>query len=142
MINVVDLMTLQSVAEHPHGLADKEFDTLFTTDKSIIFAYHGYPWLIHRLSYRRTKHRNLHVRGYKVEGTTTTPFDIVVLNDLDCFHLVADVIDRVPSLGYSAAHVKRMVRDKLIEHRQYIMQYGEDMSEIKDWTWRHQPDLG
>ncbi len=135
VINVVDLMTLQPEEEHPHGLSDREFDTLFTTDKPIIFAYHGYPWLIHRLTYRRTNHKNLHVRGYKEEGTTTTPFDICVLNDLDRFHLVEDVIDRVPKLGYVAAYAKQAVRDKLIEHKQYITTYGEDMPEIRAWKW-------
>ncbi len=136
VINVVDLMTLQPKEEHPHGLSDKEFDTLFTTDKPIIFAYHGYPWLIHRLTYRRTNHKNLHVRGYKEEGTTTTPFDMLVLNDLDRFDLVADVIDRVPKLGYMAAYTKQYVRDKLIEHNQYIEKYGQDMPEIREWTWK------
>ena len=135
VINVVDLMTLQPEEEHPHGLSDKDFDTLFTTDKPIIFVYHGYPWLIHRLTYRRTNHKNLHVRGYKEEGTTTTPFDMAVLNDIDRFHLVADVIDRVPKLGPVAAYAKQLVRDKLIEHRQYITRYGEDMPEIRDWKW-------
>ncbi|MFA7632135.1 MAG: phosphoketolase family protein [Thiohalomonadaceae bacterium] len=134
-INVVDLMTLQPKEEHPHGLSDKDFDTLFTTDKPIIFAYHGYPWLIHRLTYRRTNHYNLHVRGYKEEGTTTTPFDMVVLNDLDCFHLVADVIDRVPTLGYRAAHLKQAMHNKRIEHREYIIKHGDDMPEVKDWQW-------
>ncbi len=135
VINVVDLMTLQPREEHPHGLSDSEFDTLFTTDKPIIFAYHGYPWLIHRLTYRRTNHKNLHVRGYKEEGTTTTPFDMVVRNDLDRFHLVSDVIDRVEKLGYAAAYAKQALRDKLIEHREYITKYGEDMPEIRNWTW-------
>lgn len=134
-INVVDLMTLQPKEEHPHGLSDKDFDTLFTTDKPIIFAYHGYPWLIHRLTYRRTNHYNLHVRGYKEEGTTTTPFDMVVLNDLDRFHLVADVIDRVPTLGYRAAHLKQAMHNKRIEHREYIIKHGDDMPEVKDWQW-------
>jgi xylulose-5-phosphate/fructose-6-phosphate phosphoketolase len=135
MINVVDLMTLQPREEHPHGLSDREFDVLFTTDKPVIFAYHGYPWLIHRLTYRRTNHDNLHVRGYKEEGTTTTPFDMAVLNDLDRFHLVADVVDRVPGLGYRAAHLRQFMRDKRIEHRQYIRLHGEDMPEIRDWQW-------
>jgi len=135
VINVVDLMTLQPKEEHPHGLSDWEFDALFTTDKPIIFVYHGYPSLIHRLTYRRTNHKNLHVRGYKEEGTTTTPFDICVLNDLDRFHLVSDVIDRVPKLGYAAAYAKQAVRDKLIEHKQYITKYGEDMPEIREWKW-------
>ncbi len=135
IINVVNLMKLQPQSEHPHGLSDKEFDTLFTTDKPLIFAFHGYPWLIHRLTYRRTNHKNLHVRGYKEEGTTTTPFDMVVLNDLDRFHLVADVIDRVPKLGYMAAYAKQAIRDKRIEHKEYIAKYGDDMPEIRDWTW-------
>jgi xylulose-5-phosphate/fructose-6-phosphate phosphoketolase len=135
VINVVDLMTLQPHEEHPHGLSNEDFDGLFTQDKPIIFAYHGYPWLIHRLSYRRTNHKNLHVRGYKEEGTTTTPFDMVVRNDLDRFHLVMDVVDRVPKLGSSAAYLKQMSRDKLIEHRRYITEYGEDLPEVRDWRW-------
>ena len=136
VINVVDLMTLQPQSEHPHGLSDKDFDTLFTTDKPIIFAYHGYPWLIHRLTYRRTNHGNLHVRGYKEEGTTTTPFDMVVVNDLDRFHLVGDVVDRVPSLGTRAAYVKQLIRDKLIAHKSYIDKHGEDLPEVRNWRWQ------
>lgn len=135
VVNVVDLMTLQPDTEHPHGLSDKDFDSFFTTDKPILFAFHGYPWLIHRLTYRRTNHKNLHVRGYKEEGTTTTPFDMVVMNDLDRFHLVGDVIDRVPGLQNVGAHVKQMIRNKLIEHKQYINKYGDDMPEVRDWTW-------
>jgi len=135
MVNVVDLMTLQPKEEHPHGLSNSDFDTLFTTDKPIIFAYHGYPWLIHRLTYRRTNHHNLHVRGYKEEGTTTTPFDMLVRNDMDRYHLVADVIDRVSTLGYRAAHVKQLVRDKRTEHREFIVRHGQDMPEIRNWRW-------
>ncbi|MEN6336771.1 MAG: phosphoketolase family protein, partial [Phycisphaerales bacterium] len=136
VVNVVDLMTLQPREEHPHGLSNYEFDTLFTLDKPIIFAFHGYPYLIHRLTYRRKNHGNLHVRGYKEEGTTTTPFDMLVLNDLDRFHLVQDVVDRVPKLGCLAAYVRQAVRDKLIDHSQYISRYGEDMPEIRNWTWK------
>ena len=117
VINVVNLMKLQPPSEHPHGLSDHDFDTLFTKDKPIVFAFHGYPWLIHRLTYRRTNHKNLHVRGYKEEGTTTTPFDMVVLNEMDRFHLVQDVIDRLPQLGSRAAYAKQAIRDALIEHR-------------------------
>ena len=135
VINIVDLMTLQPREEHPQGLTDKDFDSLFTRDRPIIFAYHGYPWLIHRLTYRRTNHHNLHVRGYKEEGTTTTPFDMVVRNDLDRFHLVADVIDRVPGLGQRAAYLKQAMRDRRIEHGQYIRRYGQDMPEVRDWRW-------
>ncbi|HEU4837063.1 MAG TPA: phosphoketolase family protein [Pyrinomonadaceae bacterium] len=135
VVNVVDLMTLQPQSEHPHGLSDKEFDSLFTTNKPIIFAFHGYPWLIHRLTYRRTNHGNLHVRGYKEEGTTTTPFDMVVLNDLDRFHLVMDVIERVPKLETIGAHLLQEMRDKRFEHKRYITEHGEDMPEIRDWKW-------
>jgi xylulose-5-phosphate/fructose-6-phosphate phosphoketolase len=135
VINVVDLMTLQSPKEHPHGLSDGEFDALFTTDKPIIFAFHGYPWLIHRLTYRRTGHNNLHARGYTEEGTTTTPFDMVVLNRMDRFTLVNDVIDRVPMLGERAAYAKQAIRDKLQDHKQYIAQYGDDMPDISKWRW-------
>jgi xylulose-5-phosphate/fructose-6-phosphate phosphoketolase len=137
VINVVDLMSLQPASEHPHGMSDRDFDALFTTDKPIIFAFHGYPWLIHRLTYRRTGHNNIHVRGYKEEGTTTTPFDMCVLNDLDRFHLVSDVIDRVPNLGARAAYAKQAIRDKLMEHKAYICRYGDDMPDIKGWTWGH-----
>jgi len=135
VINVVDLMSLQPREEHPDGMTDKDFDVLFTTDKPMVFAFHGYPWLIHRLAYRRTNHRNLHVRGYKEEGTTTTPFDMAVLNDIDRFHLVMDVVDRVPKLGYRAAYLKQHMRDKLTEHKQYIARAGQDMPEIRDWKW-------
>ncbi|MFA5873433.1 MAG: phosphoketolase family protein [Anaerolineales bacterium] len=135
VVNVVDLMTLQPESEHPHGLSDMDFDSLFTTDKPIIFAFHGYPSLIHLLTYRRTNHENLHVRGYKEEGTTTTPFDMVVLNDLDRFHLVMDVIDRVPKLERIGAQVKQAMRDKRIEHKQYIREHGNDMPEVRDWKW-------
>jgi xylulose-5-phosphate/fructose-6-phosphate phosphoketolase len=135
VVNVVDLMTLQPETEHPHGLNDKEFDSIFTKDKPIIFAFHGYPWLIHRLSYRRTNHHNLHVRGYKEEGTTTTPFDMVVMNDLDRYDLVMDVIDRVPAVQLIGAHVRQMMQDKLIEHHNYVREYGTDLPEILNWKW-------
>ena len=137
VVNVVDLMTLQPPSEHPHGLSDAEFDSMFTSDKPIIFAYHGYPWLIHRLTYRRTNHDNMHVRGYKEEGTTTTPFDMTVLNDLDRFHLAGDVVDRVPRLQRIGAHFKQFLRDKLLEHKQYICRYGDDMPGIRDWKWSY-----
>ena len=135
VINVVNLMTLQSPHEHPHGLSDWDFDSLFTKNKPIIFAFHGYPWLIHRLTYRRTNHDNLHVRGYKEEGTTTTPFDMCVLNDMDRYHLVQDVIDRLPQLGARAAYVKQAIRNALIDHKEYIFEHGEDAPEISGWTW-------
>ncbi|MHB8958152.1 MAG: phosphoketolase family protein [Candidatus Limnocylindrales bacterium] len=138
-INVVDLMRLQDEREHPHGLSNAEFDALFTTTKPVVFAYHGYPWLIHRLTYRRTNHANLHVRGYKEEGTTTTPFDMVMLNDLDRFHLVIDVIDRVPGLGPKAAHVRQLMQDKRLEARAYTRLEGEDAPEVADWTWPVDP---
>ncbi len=137
VVNVVDLMTLQPKTEHPHGISDKDFDILFTTDKPVIFAYHGYPYLIHRLTYRRTNHDNIHVHGFKEEGTTTTPFDMVVLNELDRFHLASDVIDRVPSLGAKAAYLKQHLRDRLIEHKAYVREHGEDLPEVRDWTWPH-----
>jgi xylulose-5-phosphate/fructose-6-phosphate phosphoketolase len=135
VVNVVDLMRLQPPTEHPHGLTDAEFDELFTRDRPVIFAYHGYPWLIHRLTYRRTNHDNLHVRGYKEEGTTTTPFDMVMLNDLDRFHLVMDVIDRVPSLGSKAVHVRQEMADQRLRARQYTRDRGEDPPEISGWAW-------
>jgi xylulose-5-phosphate/fructose-6-phosphate phosphoketolase len=135
VVNVVDLMKLQPPSEHPHGLNDRDFNALFTVDKPIIFAFHGYPGLIHRLTYRRAGHDNIHVRGYKEEGTTSTPFDMCVMNDIDRFHLVNDVIDRVPGLSERAAYAKQALRDKLIDHQEYITRYGDDMPEIKDWTW-------
>lgn len=140
VVNVVDLMRLQDDAENPHGLTDRDFDALFTTGAPVIFAYHGYPWLIHRLTYRRTNHHNFHVRGYKEEGTTTTPFDMCVLNQIDRFSLAIDVIDRVPRLRESSAHVREELKDKLLEHRQYIRVHGEDMPEITDWQWSWGPD--
>jgi len=136
VVNIVDLMTLQPRELHPHGLSERDFDALFTRDKPVIFAYHGYPWLIHRLTYRRTNHQNLHVRGYKEEGTTTTPFDMAVLNDMDRFHLVMDVADRVPEAAPKAAYVKQLMRDKRVEHREYIVRHGEDLPEVRDWAWR------
>ncbi len=140
VVNVVDLMTLQPASEHPHGLSDRDFDSIFTVDKPIVFAFHGYPWLIHRLTYRRHNHDNMHVRGYKEEGTTTTPFDMTVMNDLDRFHLAMDVIDRVPKLQAIAAHQKQTLRDRLIEHKLYIAKHGEDMPEIRNWKWPGDPD--
>jgi xylulose-5-phosphate/fructose-6-phosphate phosphoketolase len=135
VVNVVDLMRLQDEREHPHGLSHREFDALFTNDKPIVFAYHGYPWLIHRLTYRRTNHDNLHVRGYKEEGTTTTPFDMVMLNDLDRFHLVIDVIDRVPGLGDHAGGLRQEMQDARLAARAYTRAHGEDDPAIRDWTW-------
>jgi xylulose-5-phosphate/fructose-6-phosphate phosphoketolase len=139
VINVVDLMRLQPAAEHPHGLSDHEFDALFTARRPVIFAYHGYPWLIHRLTYRRTNHHNIHVRGYKEEGTTTTPFDMAMLNDLDRFHLVTDVIDRTPGLGERAAHLRQDMVDERLRHRAYTREYGDDSPDVRDWTWPGQP---
>ena len=135
VVNVVDLMKLQTPFQHPHGLSDGDFDLLFTRDKPVIFAFHGYPWLIHRLTYKRTNHDNIHVRGYKEEGTITTPFDMTVLNDLDRFHLAMDVIDRVPQTGEAGLALKQQLKAKLIEHKQYINRYGEDMPEVKGWVW-------
>jgi xylulose-5-phosphate/fructose-6-phosphate phosphoketolase len=135
VVNVVDLMRLQSESEHPHGLVDAQFDALFTPDRPVIFAYHGYPWLIHRLTYRRTNHHNIHVRGYKEEGTTTTPFDMVMLNDMDRFHLVMDVIDRVPGLGARAAEVRQHMVDQRLEHRAYTRDVGNDPPDVRDWVW-------
>ena len=137
VINIVDLMTIQPSTEHPHGLSDHDFDSLFTTDKPVIFAYHGYPWLIHRLTYRRHNHDNMHVRGYKEEGTTTTPFDMTVMNDLDRFHLAGDAVDRVPKLQRVGAHFKQFLRNKLVEHKQYIYEHGIDMPEILNWKWKY-----
>ena len=134
VVNVVDLMTLQPASEHPHGLPDKEYDSMFTTDRPIIFAFHGYPWLIHRLAYRRTNQR-LHVRGYKEEGTITTPFDMCVLNDLDRFHLAMDVLDRVERLRNVTAHTRQWLKNKLMEHQQYIIETGEDLPEVREWRW-------
>jgi xylulose-5-phosphate/fructose-6-phosphate phosphoketolase len=135
VVNVVDLMRLQPNSEHPHGMSDTEFDSLFTTDRPVVFAYHGYPWLIHRLTYRRKNHDNLHVRGYKEEGTTTTPFDMVMLNDLDRFHLVIDVIDRVPQLGSRAAHLRQHMVERRLECRAYTRLEGEDDPAVRDWAW-------
>jgi xylulose-5-phosphate/fructose-6-phosphate phosphoketolase len=134
-VNVVDLMRLQPRTEHPHGLSDVLFDDLFTKDKPVIFAFHGYPWLIHRLTYRRTNHDNIHVRGYKEEGTITTPFDMTVLNELDRFHLVMDAVNRLPQTGAKGVYLKQQLADKLIEHKQYIDKHGEDLQEIRGWSW-------
>jgi xylulose-5-phosphate/fructose-6-phosphate phosphoketolase len=136
VVNVVDLMKLQPSSEHPHGLPDREFDELFTRDRPVIFAFHAYPWLIHRLTYRRTNHANFHVRGYKEEGTITTPFDMTVMNDLDRFHLVMDAIDRLPQTGDRGVYLKQRLSDKLIEHRQYIRRFGQDMPEVRNWNWK------
>jgi xylulose-5-phosphate/fructose-6-phosphate phosphoketolase len=135
VVNVVDLMRLVPETDHPHGMSDHEFNALFTTNRPIIFAYHGYPWLIHRLAYRRANHPNLHVRGYKEEGTTITPFDMVVLNDMDRFHLVMDVIDRVPGLGSRAIRVRQLMQDKRTEHHNWTREHGEDLPEVRDWAW-------
>ena len=135
LVNVVDLMALQTPTEHPHGISDPEFDALFTVDKPVIFAYHGYPWLIHRLTYRRHNHDNIHVRGYKEEGTTTTPFDMTVMNNLDRFDLVMDVIDRVPKFGHRAAYLRQDMQDRLIRQWQYACEHGEDTPEIQNWVW-------
>jgi xylulose-5-phosphate/fructose-6-phosphate phosphoketolase len=139
VVNVVDLMKLQPHSEHPHGLADADFDALFTRDKPVIFAFHAYPWLIHRLTYRRTNHDNIHVRGYKEEGTITTPFDMTVLNDLDRFHLVMDTIDRLPQTKAAGAALKGKLAAKLAEHRQYIQEHGQDLPEIRNWRWKPTP---
>jgi xylulose-5-phosphate/fructose-6-phosphate phosphoketolase len=138
VINVVDVMRLQSADHNPHGLADREFDALFTRDKPIIFAFHGYPSLVHELTYKRTNHGNFHVHGFREEGTTTTPFDMVVLNELDRYHLTLDVVDRLPQLGPRAAYFRQAIRDRLIEHKQYIEQHGEDMPEIVGWQWEYE----
>jgi xylulose-5-phosphate/fructose-6-phosphate phosphoketolase len=135
VVNVVDLMRLQPETEHPHGLSDAEFDSSFSTDRPIVFAYHGYPWLIHRLTYRRTNHGNIHVRGYKEEGTVTTPFDMAMRNDIDRFHLVMDVIDRVPGLATRAGHVRQLMADNRVETRAEIFRAGEDPPAIRNWVW-------
>jgi xylulose-5-phosphate/fructose-6-phosphate phosphoketolase len=140
VVNVVDLMKLEPKTEHPHGLSDAEFDDLFTKDKPVIFAFHAYPWLIHRLTYRRTNHSNIHVRGYKEEGTITTPFDMTVLNEMDRFHLVMDTIDRLPQTGEKGIYLKQQLRDKLVEHRQYIDKFGQDLPEIRNWKWSRGPE--
>jgi xylulose-5-phosphate/fructose-6-phosphate phosphoketolase len=135
VVNVVDLMKLQPQTEHPHGLCDTDFDELFTKDKPVIFAFHAYPWLIHRLIYRRTNHEQFHVRGYKEEGTITTPFDMTVLNEMDRFHLVMDTIDRLPQTGDRGIYLKQQLKDKLVEHKQYIHKNGRDMPEVRNWKW-------
>ena len=141
VVNVVDLMRLQSAEEHPHGLSDKEFDALFTTGKPVVFTYHGYPWLIHRLAYRRTNHVNFHVRGYKEEGTTTTPFDMAMLNDIDRYHLAIDAIDRVPGLAERGGHLRQQLLDARLKARQYTRQFGEDDPAISGWVWPYQRSL-
>jgi xylulose-5-phosphate/fructose-6-phosphate phosphoketolase len=141
VVNVVDLMTLQPKDQHPHGLSDRDFDGMFTRDKPVIFAYHGYPYLIHRLAYNRTNHAGMHVRGFAEEGTTTTPFDMVVLNELDRFHLAIEVIERVSGLSISAAHIKQQFRDALIEHSRYVRGHGEDMPQIRNWVWPYGKDV-
>jgi xylulose-5-phosphate/fructose-6-phosphate phosphoketolase len=137
VVNVVDLMKLQTDTAHPHGLKDADFDMLFTKNKPVIFAFHGYPWLVHRLTYNRTNHANIHVRGYKEEGTITTAFDMTVLNDMDRFHLVQDVLDRLPNLGDEVAYLKQEMQDKLIEHNYFIRKNGLDMPEIRNWKWKN-----
>jgi xylulose-5-phosphate/fructose-6-phosphate phosphoketolase len=136
VINVVDLLKLERQSEHPHGLSDRDFDSLFTKSKPVVFAFHGYPWLIHRLTYNRTNNSNIHVRGYKEEGTITTAFDMTVLNDMDRFHLVMDVIDRLPQTGSKGTYLKQKLQDKLIEHKHYINTNGADMPEILNWKWK------
>ena len=135
VVNVVDLFKLEPQTEHPHGLSETDFDELFTRDRPVIFAFHAYPWLIHRLTYRRTNHVNFHVRGYKEEGTITTPFDMTVLNEMDRFHLVMDAVDRLPQTGAKGSYLKQQLKDKLVEHKQYIDKHGEDLPEIRNWTW-------
>ena len=137
VVNVVDLMKLQPQSEHPHGLSDADFDSLFTKNKPVIFAFHAYPWLIHRLTYRRNNHNNIHVRGYKEEGTITTPFDMTVMNDMDRFHLVMDTLDRLPQLKDTANYLKQEMQDKLIEHKNYIRKNGIDIPEVKNWRWKN-----
>jgi xylulose-5-phosphate/fructose-6-phosphate phosphoketolase len=136
VVNIVDLMTLQPREEHPHGLSDAEFDALFTINRPIVFNYHGYPWLIHRLTYRRTNHDNLHVRGYKEEGTTTTPFDMAVRNDIDRYHLLLDVVRRVPEAARYAKRLRAFALDRLAHHARYIVEHGQDMPEVRDWHWQ------
>ena len=135
VVNVVDIMKLLPHEEHPHGLTNQEFDEIFTKDRPVIFAYHGYPWLIHRLTYRRTNHSSIHVRGYKEEGTTTTPFDMLVRNDMGRFNLISDVAARAPKMSAVAGYVRQEMRAKLVEHHEYITRYGEDLPEVRDWKW-------